>query len=203
MNIDKIGRFISERRKLKKLTQEKLAEKLNISDRAISKWERGLCLPDASIMIPLCKILDISVNELLSGEMTKDNNKKTDDLLVELKKSEEEKDKLLFISMYVIIIASIIFLLIIYLLAYHFMEEGPLQLIVILLSTLVVLVACLFALKLETSVGFYECKKCHHKHKTSYKEVLWAMHMGTTRYLKCPNCNEKSWNKKVLSNKLF
>ena len=74
MDIDKIGKFISERRKSKKLTQEQLAEKLNISDRAISKWERGICLPDASIMIKLCKILDINVNELLSGELIDKNN---------------------------------------------------------------------------------------------------------------------------------
>ena len=54
MNLDKIGKFISNCRKDKKLTQEQLSEKLGISDRAVSKWERGLCLPDASIMLPLC-----------------------------------------------------------------------------------------------------------------------------------------------------
>lgn len=199
MNIDKIGKFISERRKLKKLTQEQLAEKLNISDRAISKWERGLCLPDASTMIPLCKILDISVNELLSGEMIKEKNDKTDELLVELSKREEEKDKLIFISMYIIIFTSLILFLIICLLAAAFMKEGPLQLVVILFATAVLFIACFYALKLEASVGYYECKKCHHKHKASYKEILWAVHMGTTRYLRCPNCNEKSWSKKVLS----
>ena len=73
MNLDKIGKFISKCRKDKKLTQEQLSEKLGISDRAVSKWERGLCLPDASIMLPLCEILGINVNELLSGEMI--NNK--------------------------------------------------------------------------------------------------------------------------------
>ena len=199
MNIDKIGKFISERRKAKKLTQEKLAEKLNISDRAISKWERGICLPDASIMIPLCKILDISVNELLRGKIMKEKDNNTDDLLVELSKREEEKDKLIFISMYVIIFTSLILFLIICLLAATFMKEGALQLVVILSSTLVLFIACFYALKLEASVGYYECKKCHHKHKASYKEILWAVHMGTTRYLRCPNCNEKSWSKKVLS----
>ena len=199
MNIDKIGKFISERRKDKKLTQEKLAEKLNISDRAISKWERGICLPDASTMIPLCKILDISVNELLSGENMNDTSEKTDELLVELSKREEEKDKLLFISMYVIIFTCLILFLIICILASTLMKEGPLQLVVVLLSTLVLFIACFYALKLEASVGYYECKKCHHKHKASYKEILWAMHFGTTRYLRCPKCNEKSWSKKVLS----
>ena len=74
MNLEKIGKFISECRKEKGLTQEQLAERLFISNRAISKWERGICLPDASTMLPLCKILGISVNELLSGEMINDKN---------------------------------------------------------------------------------------------------------------------------------
>ena len=68
MNQIKIGEFISSQRKLKNLTQMALAEKLNITDRAVSKWERGKSLPDAALMIPLCKILDITVNELLCGK---------------------------------------------------------------------------------------------------------------------------------------
>ena len=65
----KIGKFIAECRKKKNLTQMQLAEKLNITDRAISKWETGKGMPDSSIMLELCNELDISVNELLSGEL--------------------------------------------------------------------------------------------------------------------------------------
>ena len=68
MNQEKIGKFIASCRKDKKLTQEQLAEKLNISKNAISKWERGLNLPDVSIMQALCKILGITLNELFIGE---------------------------------------------------------------------------------------------------------------------------------------
>ena len=68
MNQIKIGKFISESRKLKKFTQEQLAEKLDVSKNAVSKWERGLNLPDASIMQDLCNILEISLNELFAGE---------------------------------------------------------------------------------------------------------------------------------------
>ena len=67
----KIGKFIAECRKQKSLTQMQLAEKLGITDKAISKWERGVAMPDTSIMIELCDILSISVNELLSGEKNK------------------------------------------------------------------------------------------------------------------------------------
>lgn len=72
----KIGRFISENRKKQNLTQEQLAEQLNISKNAVSKWERGLNLPDVSIMQDLCKILDITLNELFSGEKINDDKYK-------------------------------------------------------------------------------------------------------------------------------
>ena len=68
MNQTEIGKFIAKRRKEKQLTQAQLAEKLNITDRAVSKWETGKCMPDSSVMLELCGILGITVNELLSGE---------------------------------------------------------------------------------------------------------------------------------------
>ena len=74
MNQEKIGKFIQERRKLKKLTQVELAEKLGVSNRTISKWENGNCMPDYSIFNALCKELDISINELLSGEKLNEDN---------------------------------------------------------------------------------------------------------------------------------
>ena len=69
MDQTKIGKFIAECRKKKKLTQMELAEKLNITDRAVSKWENGRAMPDSSIMLELCNLLGITVNELLSGEV--------------------------------------------------------------------------------------------------------------------------------------
>ena len=91
----KIGKFIQEKRKTKNLTQMDLAEKLNITDRAISKWECGKSLPDASIMLELCETLGISVNELLTGEdlEMKDYDKQAELNLLELKKQKEESDK--------------------------------------------------------------------------------------------------------------
>lgn len=76
MNQEKIGRFIAENRKAKKLTQEELAEKLGITNKSISKWENGNCLPDSSLFKPLCKILGISINELFAGEKLNDEEKK-------------------------------------------------------------------------------------------------------------------------------
>lgn len=67
MDAGKTGRFISERRKAINLTQKELANKLNITDKAVSKWERGLSFPDISILIPLAEILNISLYDLLIG----------------------------------------------------------------------------------------------------------------------------------------
>ena len=73
MNQEKIGKFISEKRKEKRLTQQQLAEKLGVTNKAISKWENGKCMPDISIIQDLCNILGITVTTLLNGEENKDD----------------------------------------------------------------------------------------------------------------------------------
>jgi len=97
MNQEKIGRFISELRKEKGMTQANLAVQLGITDRAISKWETGKSMPDSSIMLDLCNLLSINVNELLKGERIamEEKNSASEELLLELKKENEEKTKLL------------------------------------------------------------------------------------------------------------
>ena len=201
MDVIKIGKFIQEKRKEKKLTQEELAEKLFITDRAVSKWERGLSLPDADKMLELCDILDINVNELLNGEVIdmKDYNKKTEELLVELSRQEELKNKQLMTNMWVLLIVDALFYTGILVLACSTLEEGFLLGTIIVSSTVVALAVAFYSLKLELDAGYYECKKCHHRHIPTYSNVLWAPHMSTTRYLKCPKCGKRSWSKKVMT----
>lgn len=201
MDLLKIGKFIAECRKNNKLTQEQLAEKLGITDRAVSKWERGLSLPDASIMLELCKILNISVNELLNGEKIdmKDYKEKNEKLLLELAKLEEIKNKKLMMSMWIIMITNTIFYLGIILLAAFILGEGLAFGIIMCVSTIIFVISAFIALKFEVDAGYYECKKCHHKFIPSYREVIFSAHMSTTRYLKCPKCNKRSWAKKVMS----
>jgi transcriptional regulator with XRE-family HTH domain/DNA-directed RNA polymerase subunit RPC12/RpoP len=197
----KIGKFIAECRKKNNLTQMQLAEKLNITDRAISKWENGKAMPDSSIMLDLCNELKISVNELLSGEMIemKDYDKKTEGLLIEMAKKEELNNKRLMRAMYVIVIMSVVALVSIVCLAQYFVVNTVFKNTICVIATIVALVTMYYGLKLEVDAGYYECKKCHHKFVPTYKEVLLSTHMGTTRHLKCPNCNEKSWCKKVMN----
>ncbi len=91
----KIGKFIAEQRKEKKLTQTQLAEKLNITDRAISKWENGKAMPDSSIMLELSNLLGISVNELLEGEKIQQEKyrKVAEENLIKMKQNEENIQK--------------------------------------------------------------------------------------------------------------
>ncbi len=197
----KIGKFIAKCRKENNLTQMQLAEKLNITDRAISKWENGKGMPDSSIMLDLCNELKISVNELLSGEVIemKDYNQKTEELLIEMAKQEEKQNKRLMTSMWTILITSVIFYVGIILLAVNTLEEGIMLGTIICVSTIVLVIAGFIALKFEVDAGYYECKKCHHKFIPTYKDAIFAMHMSTTRYLKCPKCNKRSWSKKVMT----
>ena len=196
----KIGKFIAECRKQKNLTQMQLAEKLGITDKAISKWERGIAMPDSSIMLELCNILGISVNELLSGEkiIMENNDKKNEQLLLDMAKELERKNKTIWNSMWTIMTVSIIALLAGISIAAFLIPEGVWQIVTILGICVVFLIPCFYALKLEVSVGAYKCKNCGHEIVPTYTQALNAMHMGTTRYLKCPKCNKRTWCKKVI-----
>ena len=200
MNQIKIGRFIAECRKKANLTQMQLAEKLGITDKAISKWERGVAMPDTSIMLNLCDILGISVNELLNGEIIymENSNQKNEQLLLDMAKELEKKNKVIWTSMWAIMIVSITALLAGIFAVRFLIPEGVWQLVAVLGLCVVFLIPCFYALKLEVSVGAYKCKNCGHEIVPTYKQALNAMHMGTTRYLKCPECNKRTWCKKVL-----
>ena len=200
MNQMKVGKFIAESRKQKNLTQMQLAQKLNITDKAISKWERGKAMPDANIMLELCDILSISVNELLSGEKInmKNDNDKNEQLLLDMAKELEQKNKTIWSSMWIIMISSMTALFAGIFIAAFLIPEGPLQLVTILGICVFFLIPCFYALKLEVSVGAYKCKNCGHEIVPTYTQALNAMHCGTTRYLKCPKCNKRTWCKKIL-----
>ena len=200
MNQIKIGRFIAECRKKVNLTQMQLAEKLGITDKAISKWERGIAMPDSSIMLELCDILSISVNELLSGEkINMENNiQKSEQLFLDMAKELEKKNKTIWTSMWIILTVSIIGLLAGIAFARFLIPEGVWQLVTIIGICVIFLIPCFYALKLEVSLGAYKCKNCGHEIVPTYTQALNAMHFGTTRYLKCPKCNKRTWCKKVL-----
>lgn len=184
------------------MTQAALAEKLGITDRAVSKWERGKGLPDVSLMLDLCDIFGITVNELLSGEKIdmENSNQKNEQLLLDMAKELEQKNRTVWNSMWAILIVSMTSLIAGIFIARFFIPEGVWQLITVLGLCIVFLPPCFYALKLEVSVGAYKCKNCGYEIVPTYKEAMMAMHRGTTRHLKCPKCSKRTWCKKVLKN---
>ena len=188
----KIGKFIAECRKKTGLTQMQLAERLNITDRAVSKWENGRSMPDSSIMLELCRALNINVNDLLCGEVVsmENYNKKLEDNLLELTKQKQEADKrLLFLEILVGVFCIAIMLALVMVASFVQMEEW-LRIVLILIGLVPLLIAMPFMIKIEQTAGYYECKKCGHKYIPAYGSVFMAMHMGRTRYMKCPHCNQ-------------
>ena len=200
MDLNKIGKFIAKLRLENDLTQEGLAEKLDISNRSISKWERGICLPDASNMAKLCKLFNVSYNELLSGEKLEKGNyrKKAEKNLKELTSVETAQNKKFFLYENVIgYISTITFLFLTFIAS--FVEELPLwtKIALIVFGVVLMLVGCSFCIKIETEAGKYECAKCGYRYVPKYSSVYFSQHFGRTRKMTCPKCHQKSWQKKI------
>ena len=205
MDLIKIGKFIAEKRKAKNLTQLQLAEHLYVTDRAVSKWECGRSLPDSSIMLELCKILGVSVNELLTGEELKMEtyNKQAEENLIQMIKEKESSDKRLLNLEIVLGITGTLFLfamLFTGILGYQYLGL-PLWAMILMMSVgfVVFIVAILFCVLIEQKAGYYECKECHQTFVPTYLQVLFAPHINRTRYMKCPHCGKKAYQKKVIS----
>ena len=201
MNQIKIGKFIAKKRKEQGFTQMQLAGKLGITDRAVSKWETGKSLPDASIMLELCGLLKITVNDLLCGEVVsmENYNEKTEKTLIEMVKQKEAADKRMLTFEILIGALSSIFLFTLIFLASFIQMQTWLRITLISFAMVQFIISMIFALRIEQVAGYYECRKCGHKYVPSYKSVTMAMHMGRTRYMKCPKCGKMSWQKKTVS----
>ena len=197
----KIGKFIADCRKRANLTQMQLAEKLGITDRAVSKWETCKALPDSSIMLDLCGLLGITVNDLLSGEVisVENYNEEMEKKLLDMVKQKEQADKRLMATEVVIgFTATAILFALIFVAAFVQMETWT-KILLIVLGFALFLAGCFYALRIEQVAGYYECLKCGNKYVPTYKAVNLALHLGRTRKMKCPQCGKKSWQKKVLT----
>lgn len=195
----KIGKFISLKRREKNITQCELAEMLGISDRAISKWENGVCMPDVSNIPKLCNILGITINDLFSGYVVdmKEIDKQMENNLLELAKQKEEADKKLLRAETFMTLVTIVFYVALVLMASFIDIPDILRILIIVPATIIVFLVCLLAIRIEQVAGYYECPDCNYKYIPSYKSVLMASHVGRTRKMVCPKCKNKSWHKKT------
>ena len=197
----KIGRFIASCRKAQGMTQAVLAEKLGISDRAVSKWETGKSMPDSGIMLELCDLLKINVNELLSGEkiMAEFYDKRAEANLLAMKRQIEEKNRqMLRMEYWITIPAGIAGLVLVFVASFVAMPAWLRGLLIAFALAMIFTVAFI-AVGVEQKAGYYECQKCGHRYVPAYWQTNLAQHAGRTRYMKCPKCGKRSWQKKVLT----
>lgn len=200
MELRKIGKFIAQERKAHDITQEKLAEMLDVSDRAVSKWERGICMPSTAIMSKLCEIIDCSINELFCGERLDEMSEKKmlEKNLLEMATLKEQRDKeLLNLEIVIGVLASIVMITCIFLAAYAEMQDWT-RVVLIIASVIPFAISMFYLLRIEQIAGYYKCEKCGHKYIPNYWSVFFAMHVNRTRHMKCPKCGKKSWQRKVL-----
>ena len=196
-----IGKFISECRKEKHLTQAQLAERLGVTDRAVSKWETGRSMPDASIMLELCEQIGITVNDLLNARRIEMNNYKeiAEKTMLEMRRHEEQASKkMLMYEVVVGIICMTVFLILTGVAALADIENR-IKIILIATGLLTVVGYSFIALRIETEAGYYECPNCGERYVPRYRSVLFAPHINRTRYMRCPHCSKKGWHKKVLT----
>lgn len=202
MDLIKIGNFIALLRKEKGLTQVQLADMIGVSDKTISKWERGNGLPDVSLMLPLCDALGINVNELLTGERIADADykKKAEDNMMNLIKEREENKKKLVNSAITGLIATISFVTIVLIVViYSDVIAVPVKIVLTAVACAIFVAGVVVGMQGERTIGYYKCADCGHKFVPTYVEYVFGLHGFKARLLKCPDCGKKTWCKKVLS----
>ena len=196
----KTGQFIKACRKEKNLTQREVAEKLNISEKTVSKWETGNGLPEVGLMLPLCNLLEISMNELLSGERLDEKlyfEKAEQNIMSLIQEKAEAKKKLIiaFITGFAMLAAGLTIILLAGLLE----MQTWLKIVLMIVGFVIICIGVGIACVLERDAGVYECKHCGERFVPTMKAYLFAPHMPTSRKLKCPKCGKKSYCKKRLS----
>ena len=187
----RIGKFIAESRKSMNLTQRQLADTLSISDKTVSKWECGKGLPEVSLMLPLCAALDITVNDLLSGEKVSqaDYQKKAEGNMMDLMKENEENRKRMALSIItgVITIIAVCALIIIA----SFIDLPTIVRIILIVFSIAVGVAGIAAAAmLDMKAGYFECPYCKELFVPSMDEYVKGYHTFTKRRLTCPKCGK-------------
>lgn len=191
----KIGKFISAMRKEQNLTQRQLADQLDISDKTVSKWECGKGLPEVSLMIPLCEILEINVNELLSGERLTDNtyHERAEENMMNLIREKEESRKKIILSTIIALLCTSVLIVCILIVGYIKNINLAVQVSLVTFGVLVFVIGLCIAILLDREAGTFECPKCQARFTPDVKSYVFGPHTITKRYLKCPNCGESNY----------
>ena len=198
----KIGKFLSDERKAKGYTQKQLSELLGISDKTISKWECGNGFPEASLLLPLCNELEITVNELLTGERISQQNykKKAEENMVNMiREKEENKQKILLTTMIGVISTITFVTLLLVVCFYTDVIILPIKIVLMVIAISVFGVGLYVAMWGDRKIGYFKCRNCNQLFTPTFMQYSMGMHLLSTRYLKCPHCKTRTWCKKVMT----
>ena len=198
----KIGKFLSDERKAKGYTQKQLSELLGISDKTISKWECGNGFPEASLLLPLCNELEITVNELLTGERISQQNykKKAEENMVNMiREKEENKQKILLTTMIGVISTITFVTLLLVVCFYTDVITLPIKMVLMVIAISVFGVGLYVAMWGDRKIGYFKCRNCNQLFTPTFMQYNMGMHLLSTRYLKCPHCKTRTWCRKVMT----
>ncbi|MBR2220623.1 MAG: helix-turn-helix domain-containing protein [Clostridia bacterium] len=200
IDLNESGKFIANIRKEKGLTQSKLAEKIQVSEKTISKWECGKGFPDVASILPLCEALEITSNELLSAKRLSETeyHQSAHENALELINEKKRNKKQLWFA-YALTIALLIGACTLLLITPY----APMWLMILLIVEALVMVigGCVIVCFMDNDAGYYECPHCKTRFKPTMEEYIKGIRNLTTRKLKCPHCGEKTYCKKRLSKK--
>ncbi|MBQ9729228.1 MAG: helix-turn-helix transcriptional regulator [Clostridia bacterium] len=196
----KTGRFISQMRKEKGLTQRELAELLLISDKTVSKWECGNGLPEVSLMMPLCKILGITVNELLSGRRLSESEyqKNAEENMMKLI-DEKREGKFRLIVEFCVVMLTLLAAITIIMVSSMFEMETWKRIVLIVVAIVVMFGGIAVAAALEMRNAVFECRACGERFVPTKTAYIMGAHTIMRRHLKCPHCGKFTWAKRCFS----
>lgn len=193
MDQSKTGKFIAQERRVQNLTQRQLADKLAISDKTVSKWECGKGLPEVSLMLPLCEILQITVNDLLSGEKVAegDYQKKAEENMMDLIRENAENKERMTLSIICGVI-TIIAVCALVMLASYLELPAAVRILLLVCAVLTAIAGIGAAARLEVKAGYYECPHCGTLFVPTMTDYVKGWHTLTRRRLTCPTCGKTS-----------
>ena len=197
-----IGDNIKFYRKKNQLTQDDIAEACNVTRQAVSKWENGNGFPEASLLLPLCNELEITVNELLTGERISQQNykKKAEENMVNMiREKEENKQKILLTTMIGVISTITFVTLLLVVCFYTDVIILPIKIVLMVIAISVFGVGLYVAMWGDRKIGYFKSRNCNELFAPTFMQYNMGMHLLSTRYLKCPHCKTRTWCKKVMT----
>lgn len=188
-----MGKFIAEKRKALELTQNDLAQKLGVEEKVVMKWEEKNVLPKNELILPLCEVLGVSVNELVAGTSLQENEFKENSENNALKYVKSQNDLKLRRILELVVIATTLLSGVAIIFAIGFTKMAvALKVILILIAIIDFVVGIGVVCMLFKGETEYECPNCKTRFQPEIREYMQSKHTATTRQLTCPSCEKTS-----------